>query len=107
MAVYKKYKQLDQKKRGAYKEKHADEISQYESAVTYLKDHLNGRTTIPEKEWRSGRDKLLAERYAHCDDYYKLREDVRNVEVLRRGAEKMISEISLERTPTQKRDMSL
>jgi hypothetical protein len=76
--------------------KHADEISQYESAVTYLNDHLNGRTTIPDKEWRSERNKLLADRYAHCDDYYKLREDVQNVEVLRRGAEKMIGEITPE-----------
>jgi len=107
MAVYKKYKQLDPKKRGAYKEKHADEISQYESALTYLKDHLNGRTAIPEKEWRTERDKLLTERYEHCDEYYKLREDIRSVEVLRRGAEKMINEITPERKPTQKRDITI
>ena len=77
------------------------------SSLTYLKDHLNGRTAIPEKEWRAERDKLLAERYAQCDEYYKLREDVRNVEVLRCGTEKMISETTPERTPTHKRDMSL
>lgn len=105
-AVYKKYKSHDPKKRGAYKEKHVEEISQYESALTYIKENLNGYSKIPEKDWRAERDKLLAERYAHCDDYYKLREDIKNVEALRRGADSITRDIMPQRMPTRTQDIS-
>jgi len=59
------------------------------------------------KEWRAERDKLLAVRFAQCDEYYKLREDARDVEVLRRDAEKMISGITPERTFTHKRVIAM
>ena len=49
--LYKKYKGLDPKKRAAFREKHAEAIEQYLAAGRYRKDHLNGRTVIPEKEW--------------------------------------------------------
>ena len=90
--VYKKYKSLDPKKRGAFKEKHTDEIAAYESAHKYLKDHLNGRDKIPEKAWHDERDKLLAQRYAHVEEYYSLKDDVHSIEILRRGAESIMRE---------------
>jgi hypothetical protein len=105
MAVYKKYRQLDPKKRGAYAEKHGEEIEKYEAAARYLKDHLNGREKIPEKEWRAEYDSLLTERYANVEKYYKLKDDVRNVEILRRSAEKMMAETAPEQT-SQPRDMA-
>ena len=91
-AVHKKYRGLDPNKHSAFKEKHADEIAAYESASKYLKDHLNGRDKIPEKAWRDERDKLLAQRFAHVEEYYQLKDDVHSVEVLRRGAENIIWE---------------
>jgi hypothetical protein len=106
-AVYKKYKALDPKKRGAYLDKHAGEIEQYEAASKYLKEHLNGRTVIPEKEWRKERDKLLAERYANVDEYYKLRDDVKSVETLRRGAENLMLDVPLERSRNRSHDLAL
>jgi uncharacterized coiled-coil protein SlyX len=105
-AVYKKYKQLDPKKRGAYKEKHAAEIAEYEAAAKYLKEHLNGYEKIPEKEWRAERDRLLAERYADVGTYYKVRDDVQSAEVLRRGAESIMCETP-ERTPQRTRRLEL
>jgi hypothetical protein len=68
---------------------------------------LNGRTVIPEKDWREEHKRLLAERYDHVEAYYKLREDVRSVEVLRRGAESLMREVAPERTPTRTWDMEL
>ena len=78
------------KKHNAYYEKHAGELEQYESAATYLKDHLNGNGKIPEKEWREELDGLMAGRYAQVERYYKLRDDVQNAEALRRGAEPLL-----------------
>ena len=95
------------KKQAAYYEKHADAIEQYNAASKYLKDHLNGRTVIPEKDWREEQKRLLAERYDHVEAYYKLREDVRSVEVLRRGAESLMREVTPERTPSRTQDMEL
>jgi vacuolar-type H+-ATPase subunit I/STV1 len=67
LAVHRKYKQIaDPKKRDAYYNKHAEEIEQYEFAYQYLKDHLNGRTAIPEKKWRAELAELSAERYTIC-----------------------------------------
>lgn len=103
--IYDKYKALDPKKRGAYKEKHADEIEAFESALRYLKENLNGRDKIPEKDWRAERDKLLAERYAHVDEYYKLADDVKAVEALRRGAERVMQEVAEERGYEKKRNI--
>ena len=107
-AVYKKHKGLDPKKRGKYGEKHADEIKQYESASAYLKAHLNGYAKIPEKDWQAEFDQLTAERYALCEDYYKLKDDVKNVEVLRRGAESIMRDgVVAFQTPTHKQDIVL
>ena len=107
MAVNKKYKGLDPKKRSAYLQKHADEIERYESAAKYLKDHLNGYGKIPEKEWRTEQDRLIAERYGLCEEYYKLKDDVKSVETLRRNTENIMRESALERTQTRTKDMEL
>ncbi|MDL2232395.1 MobA/MobL family protein [Ruminococcaceae bacterium OttesenSCG-928-L11] len=91
-AVHKKYRGLDPKKRSAFREKHANEIAVYESASKYIKEHLNGRDKIPEKDWRDERDKLLAQRFAHVEEYYNLKDDVHSIEILRRGAENIMRE---------------
>jgi hypothetical protein len=105
--IYQKSRQLEPKKRKVYVEKHADAIEQYQSASTYLKNHLNERTVIPEKEWRAERAKLLTDRYAHMEKYYALKKDVQNVEVLRRGAETMMREIMPERAVARAQGLKL
>jgi len=91
--IYKKYKKLSPNQQPAYKEKHAAELQSYDAAVKYLKDHLNGRTTIPEKAWKAEREKLLKDRYALAEQFYDLKDNVRNIEVLRRSAESLMSDI--------------
>ena len=96
------------KKQNAYYEKHAGELEQYESAATYLKDHLNGYDKIPEKEWRAELDGLLTGRYAQVERYYKLSDDVKNAETLRRGAEHHMRDITPEHEPpTKAQDVAL
>jgi hypothetical protein len=101
-ALYKKYKALDPKKRGAFREKHAEAIGQYETAQRYMKDHLNGRTVIPEKDWRAEYTALTAERYKLCEEFYRLKDDVKNVERLRRSAENLMSHGAPEQARGQK-----
>jgi len=93
--VYSKYKSLDPKKHGAFFDKHSDEILAYQSASKYLKEHLNGYDKIPDKSWLTERDKLLAQRYAHVEEYYKLRDEVASVEALHRSAESMMRAVPI------------
>jgi hypothetical protein len=106
-AIYKKYAGLEPKKRGAFMEKHAKEIKLYESASQYLKDHLNGRTTIPEKKWLAEQENLTAERYSLCEEYYKLKGDVKSVETLRHGAESLMPESVPERIHIRSQHMDI
>jgi hypothetical protein len=78
------------------------------AADAFRKAHLNGRTAIPEKEWRAERENLPNERYVLVDEFYKLKEDVRNIETLRRGAENIMRENPPERTqPARAHGMEL
>ena len=90
-AVYKKYQQLDPKKRGAFYDKHFEEIRLYESAKKYLDVVMNGRKEIPIKAWQAEQATLITERFSLCEDYYRLKDDTRSVEILRKGAESIIN----------------
>ncbi|MDR0326032.1 MAG: hypothetical protein LBI19_08080 [Oscillospiraceae bacterium] len=106
-AVYQKYRQLDLKKRNAYHKKHEDAIEKYKAAKQYLDAVMNGKSPIPVKEWRKEALEKLAEKHKLYDEFYKLRGDVKNVETLRRSAERIMSEQTPERTPTREREMGL
>ena len=92
--VYKKYKQLDPKKSDAFYDKHFDEIVAYESAKQYLDAVMNGRKEIPVKAWQAEQAALTAERFLLCEDYYRLKDETRSVESLRKGAENIMRENS-------------
>ena len=92
-AVFQKYEQLDPKKQKAFYEKHGKEIRAYESAKGYFEKVMNGREKLPIKAWKEEQSKLIAGRFELYDEYYKLKDDVKNVEVLRRGAENIMSDI--------------
>ena len=107
-AIYQKYRQLDSKKRDAYYKKHGDAIEKYKAAKTYLDGVMNGKSPIPVKEWRKELLEKTTEKHALYDEFYKLRGDVRNVEILRQSTERIMSEAPLERTaPTRTHDHDL
>lgn len=97
-AVYKRYTEQKPKDRDRFYETHRTEITLYEAANRYMKEHLNGRTAIPLKAWKTERAKLTGEQSALDCEYKLLKEEVREVEAIRRYAE------SVERTiePPQK-----
>jgi len=108
-AVYQKYQQLDPKKKNTFYDKHREEIRLYEDAKSYFDKVMNGRTSLPIKAWTEEQLKLIAEKFALCEEYYRLKDDVRNVDVLRRGAESVMREetakISQEKTKMKGKDL--
>jgi len=105
--VYKNYTQLAPKHRQAFKDKHNATLQQHEAAHKYLTEHLNVRTTIPEKAWKAEREKLLRERFILAEPYYDLKDDVKNMEVIRRGAVRVINEITPECSRARLPEMEL
>jgi ATP-dependent exoDNAse (exonuclease V) alpha subunit len=115
-AVYEKYnaiqpaladKILRRDPKADFYEKHGKEIRQFESAKDYFGGGMNGRTKIPIKEWKAEHEKLTAERFNLCESYYRLKDEVHNVEILRKGAEEIMREETQREQRTRKREMEL
>jgi len=50
---------------------------------------MNGRTKLPIKDWQAEQKGLLVERYLLCEKYCGLKDEVRSVEVLGMGLERL------------------
>jgi ATP-dependent exoDNAse (exonuclease V) alpha subunit len=87
--VYEQYQGQKPKHRDAFHEAHRAEIILYESADSYLKKHLNGRTSIPLQAWKSERGKLTTEWSRLNSKYQTLKSEIREVETIRKYAEKV------------------
>ena len=105
--VYEKYKALEPKKRDAFYNKRSDEIQSYETSRKYLNKVMNGKTPIPIKSWKNEQAKLTSEKYWLCEDFYKLKDEIRNVEIIRRGAEKFMLENERESIPVRKHGLDI
>ena len=65
---------------------------------------MNGRTDPPPiKDWRKEYEKLTAAKYALCERYYALQDEVRNIEQLRKCAENIMRDEARE-TPTRRHE---
>jgi ATP-dependent exoDNAse (exonuclease V) alpha subunit len=105
-SIYQEYLALPKNKRETFKSKNSASISAHDTAHKYLSRVLNGRTSVPAKAWKVEREKLMSERHGLCDKYYSLKDDVKNVEALRRGAEKAMGEITFVKSKDRKPDIS-
>jgi chromosome segregation ATPase len=104
--VYNEYTKLkDPKKREAHYAKHGAEIEAYKDARDYFNAVMNGRTDPPPiKDWQAEQKKLTAAKYAACERYYTLQDEVRSVEQLRKGAENIMRDETRD-TPTRRHDI--
>ena len=66
---------------------------------------MNGRTDPPPiKDWRKEQQCLTAAKYALCERYYALQDEVRSIEQLRnKGAENIMRDEARE-TPTRRHE---
>jgi hypothetical protein len=51
---------------------------------------LNGRTQIPLGTWQTEHKKLTAERLALAENFYGIKDEIKNAEILRRGIEELM-----------------
>jgi hypothetical protein len=65
-AVYHKYRQLDPKKREAYRDKHEDEIQKYKDAKQYPDGVRGDHKTLPQG-WQAEQKTLTAAKFALCE----------------------------------------
>lgn len=61
------------------------ELSLYENAKSYIDEVLNGRTKIPTTSWKKERENLIAERKYLNQEYQHLKNEINEVERIRRG----------------------
>ena len=99
-SIFKQYQQLQPKQQTAFYDAHSPEITAYENADKYLKDHLNGRDKISVATWQSGQKKLLAERAVLYREYDEIKAGIKECELVRRNVEQMVRDNQPERTAT-------
>lgn len=105
--VYRKYTQLDPKKRDGYKAKHAEEIRLYEEARDYFKAVMNGRKDpLPIKKWKKEWETLTAEKYGLVAEYYELADEIKAAETVIRGL-KMMEQDEPQRSAARTQGMEL
>ena len=102
--IHRKYKQQKPKKQEAFYESHRMELTHYEAAERYLNAVMNGKTGIPLKAWKAERDKLNGEKKQLTHQYYALKDEVKEVEQIRRNVYSILREESGREQPTRKHE---
>ena len=90
--TYHRYKELPPKRQTSFYEQHRAEIVLYESAKHYLDDVLQGRGTIPIRQWKREAAELDVDRATMYAGYTQLRDEVQNAESILRCVERVVRE---------------
>ena len=120
--VYKKYQSLapenqkaggmfskkpDSKIQVAFYKKHTEEIEFFRDAKAYFDNVMNGRKDLPIAKWRAEQKELTIERFALAENFYRLKGEVKNTEVLRRGIEELMQVELKAQLPERKQEITL
>ena len=92
------------KHRGKKTLNEADQIL-FTAAVTYLKGVMNGKATIPTKEWKSEYAKLTAEQKTLNQRYLALKDEVKEAEKIRKSVYSILRQEQREQQPYRVQDM--
>jgi len=82
-----------------YHEAHRIQLTMYGNAEHHLKQNRNSENKIPLPDWIDERDRLNAEKKSLYRDYHSLKEQVREVEIIKR----CVDSINREHEPPQNR----
>jgi hypothetical protein len=104
-ALYKQYKQVKPKYQVEFYERNRTGLALYEAAQQYLKPVMNGRTDIPRKTWKTEAAQLAAKRQSLYAEYTRLKEEVRDAEVIRRCVENVLREPQVKRGRTHEAEL--
>jgi len=79
----------------------------FAAAKKYITDHLNGHGKIPYNTWKAERAKLAAERNRLNQEYVSLKDEVKEVEKIKRGVDDIMREENRRAQPKRTHDMEL
>jgi RNA polymerase-interacting CarD/CdnL/TRCF family regulator len=92
-----------------YYETNRNEITMYDKADQYLKgvlqEHFDPKKLPPVTKWNAERGKLTAERKMLDADYYKLKDEVKEAEQIRKSVYSIMRQEQRELQPRRARDM--
>ena len=63
-----------------------NEIILYEASSRYFKEYIGGKPNLPLAKWKGEQANLVADRYKLNQEYLLLKEEVRELELVRRNA---------------------
>jgi len=97
---FKKYKILSGNDKTSYAEKYKPKLQAYAEARNYFTNVLNGRTEIPSAKWRKEQKALVAERVNLLEQYYNLRGEIKDAEMIKRRIVSIIEPLEIsEKSP--------
>lgn len=99
--IFHEYKRLKPIRQNAFRQRYHAEITLCESVTNYLRGALNGRTSIPLKAWRAEASPLTSEKAKLYQEYRKVKQDVQEVETIRRSVEQ-----AMRQAPEKEREKS-
>ena len=79
----------------------------FTAAKDYLKDVMNGKTTLPTKAWKAEYAKLTAERNRLNQRYVALKDEVREAEQIRKSVYSILRQEQREQQTRRTQDMEL
>lgn len=79
----------------------------FTAAHSYLKDIMNGKTTLPTKAWKTEYAKLTAERNSLNQRYVALKDEVREAEQIRKSVYSILRQEQREQQPHRAQDVDL
>lgn len=79
----------------------------FAAAKKYITDHLNGKGKIPYKSWSAERTKLTTERNGINQEYISLKNEVKEIEKIRRSVYNIMCEENARTQPARAQDMEL
>ncbi len=79
----------------------------FTAAHSYLKDIMNGKTTLSTKAWKTEYTKLTAEQKKLNQKYLVLKNEVKEVEQIRKSVDSILRQEQREQQPHRAQDMEL
>lgn len=83
------------------------EQAQFTEAKNYLKDIMNGKTTLPTKTWKTEYNSLVTERKKLDERYGALKVEVAEAEKIRKSVYSILRQEQREQQPRRAQDMEL
>ena len=68
---------------------------------------MNGRSKLPIADWQKEQKKLTAKRYALCDEFYSLKDEIPNMEAIRKSIEGLLKGEQVREQSQKKQDVAL